>query len=332
VSAAYRLAKAARSRLHDFWLLYAAPALPSRLPWRWAYACYRFMARFDLFPEPAAAAARVAPQFLPITDVEALKRHVRTVWLLDAVDLRLSLRHPTDWLPWHVTVEGAWPATGAFVAVSFHYSTGLWVFRDLRRRGRDVVLISARFDRSEYTHHPVRYRYGTSRMAEVERISEEPIAYRPGVRKRVLDVLARGMPVISVMDMPPRMAPRGQRQVPLLGTTASLPDGTVALARDAGVPLVPYWVEIDFARGTRKLVIGEPIAPGPIDRIMAELARMLDRLIRANPAAWLFWNEWLAWIRDAAELERDDGFSNAESEVRLDDIAASGPAAREPVS
>jgi len=324
VRAAHRLAKATRSRLHDFWLLYAAPALPSRLPWRWAYVCYRFMARFgNFFPEPAAAAARVAPRFLPIDDVEALKRDVRTVWLLDAVDLRLSVRHPTDWLPWHVTVEGAWPEAGAFVAVSFHYSTGLWVFRDLRRHGRDVVLISARVDRSEYTGHPVRYHYGTSRMAEVERISGEPIAYRPRVRERLLDALARGTPVISVMDMPPRMTPRGQRAVPLLGTTASLPDGTVALARDAGVPLVPYWVEIDFARGTRKLVIGKPIAPGPIERVIAELARMLDMLIRADPAAWLFWNEWPAWIRDAAELQRDDALSNAESEGVLDDITPS---------
>jgi hypothetical protein len=285
------------------------------------------MVRFgNLFPEPAAAAARIAPQFLPIDDIEALRRDVRTVWLLDAVDLRLSLRHPTDWLPWHVTVEGAWPVAGAFVAASFHYSTGLWVFRDLRRRGRDVVLISARVDRSEYANHPVRYRYGTSRMAEVERISGEPIAYRPRVRERLLDALARGTPVISVMDMPPRMAPRGQRAVPLLGTTASLPDGTVALARDAGVPLVPYWVEIDFERGTRKLVIGKPIAPDPIDRVIAELALMLDLLIRENPAAWLFWNEWPAWIRDAAELQRGDAFSNAESEGRLDASAASAGA------
>lgn len=317
-----RALKRWRVRLHDFWLLYAAPALPSRLPWSWAYACYRFMARFEnLFPEPTTAAARVAPHFLPIDDLEAFKRDVRTIWLLDAVDLRLSLRHRTDWMPWHVTVDGAWPATGAFIAVSFHYSTGLWVFRDLRRHGRDVVLISARVDRGEYVNHPVRYRYGTSRMAEVERISGEPNAYRPRVRERLLDTLSRGTPVISVMDMPPRMAPRGQRPVPLLGTMASLPDGTVQLARDAGVPLVPYWVEVDLELGTRKLVIGEPIAPDAVDEVMAQLARMLDALIRMQPSSWLFWNEWPAWIRDAAALQSQHAFSNPEPDGRLDDIA-----------
>jgi len=46
-------------------------------------------------------------------------------------------------------------------------------------------------------------------------------------------------------------------------------------------------------------------------------------LIRADPAAWLFWNEWPAWIRDAAELQRNDALSNAESEGVLDDITPS---------
>ncbi|MEO7064450.1 MAG: hypothetical protein ABI082_11850 [Dokdonella sp.] len=291
-----------RARLHDLWILYIAPWLPSWLPWSWAYACYRFLARFHhMFPEPTDAAAAIAPQYVPIKDIEAFKRDVRTVWLLDAVDLQLSRRRRTDWLPADIEVQGEWP-TGAFVAVGFHYSTGLWMFRDLRRRGRDAVFIAARFDPNEYRHHPTRYRYGAARFAEVERISGQANAFRPGIRGKLLDALARGIPVVSLMDMPPRMAPYGQRPVQLLGRPASLPDGSVALAKDAGVPIVPYWVDINIGSGNRKLVIGNPLAAHPIDAVLAGIAGSLDELIRAEPAAWLFWSEWPAWQHDAAPL------------------------------
>jgi hypothetical protein len=312
---------ALRKSLHDLWILYLAPGLPSWLPWPWAYACYRGLARLKkMYPEPVAAAAAIAPRYLPIDDIEALQRDVRTVWLLDAVDLQLSRRRPVDWFPEHVEVQGTWPS-GAFVATSFHYSTGLWVFRDLRRHGRDVVLISARFDPANFEQHPIRYRYGAARFAEVERISGRPVAFRPGIHQKILDALRSGVPVISVMDMPPRMVPRGQRPVRLLDCPASLPDGSLALAAEAGVPIVPYWVEIDLARGRRKLVIGEPVAPAPADAVLAGLAASLDRLIRAEPAAWLFWNEWPTWLSDAAVLHTTLPFSNEGAEGRLSDSA-----------
>jgi len=289
----------------DAWILFIAPWLPSLLPWRWAYRCYRFFARFGhMYPEPARAAAAIAPQYLPIADVDAFASDVRTVWLLDAVDLALSRRERADWLPWHVAVRGRWPQ-GAFVAAGFHYSTGLWVFRDLRKHDRDAVLVAARFERGDFERHPLRYRYGAARFAEVERISGEAIAYRPGVRARLLDALARGVPVVSVLDMPPRLAPRGQRPVRLLDHLASFPDGSLVLARDAGVPVVPFWVEVDLSSGLRTLVIGEPIAPEPIDAALGALADILDRLIRMQPAAWLFWGELPRWIADAQQLRRE---------------------------
>ncbi|MBA8887716.1 hypothetical protein FHW12_001930 [Dokdonella fugitiva] len=313
-------ARALRRHLHDFWILYLAPWLPSWLPWPIAYRCYRFLARFaHVYPEPTSAAVAVAPDYLAIPDRAAFARDVRTVWLVDAADLQLSLRHRADWLPSHVEVRGEWPQ-GAFVAVSFHYSTGLWVFRDLRRRGRDAVLVAARFERDDFGPHPVRYRYGSARFAEIERLSGQPNAYRPGIRERLMGALAKGVPVVSVMDMPPRLAPRGQRPVHLLGRPACLPDGSIELAREAGVPIVPYWVEFDLARGQRTLVIGEAMSPQPADAVLARLAGMLDGLIRSVPAAWLFWNEWPGWQRDAEGLHAA-AFSNEAAEGRLSDSA-----------
>lgn len=288
--------------MQDATILYVMPWLPSRLPWTWAYACYRFCARFRfVFDEPAEAGGAVAPGYLPIGDVSALKRDVRTVWLLDAVDFHLSRRRPIEWMPGHIEIDGQWPA-GAFVATGFHYGTGLWVFRALRRSGRDSMLVSARLDPQEYRERPVLYRYVAARFDEVARIARLPVAFRPRIKERLLEALARGASVVSVMDMPPRMAPRGQRPVRWLDRDASLPDGSLALAREAGVPIVPWWVEIDLTSGRRKLVIGEALAPEPVDEVLQKLAALLDHLIRKQPAAWLFWNEWIIWQRDAAQF------------------------------
>ncbi len=104
------------------------------------------------------------------------------------------------------------------------------------------------------------------------------------------------------MDVPPRLAPRGQRPVELLGHPASLPDGLLQLAADADVPIVPCWVELDFASGRRRVVIGEARAAAPFDATLSAIAATLDGLIRASPAAWMFWREWSGWLRDAAML------------------------------
>ncbi len=185
---------------------------------------------------------------------------------------------------------------------TFHYGTGLWLCRALRRAGRRSTFVSARFERDAFEARPLLHRYGEQRLAEVERLTGAPISYRPGARTTLLDALAQGVSVIGLIDVPPRLASRGQRPVELLGQPASLPDGLLALASEARVPIVPCWVEIDFASGRRRVVIGEARAPTPIDATLAELGGLLDRLIRAAPAAWTFWREWRAWLADAAPL------------------------------
>lgn len=302
---------ALRERLHDALMLSLAPRLPSRLPWRAAYAGYRALAR-RLFAEPANAAAAIAATHLPIADLDAFRYDARTIWLLDSADLYLSRRKAVDWLPPWVGVQGAWP-TGAFIALTFHYGTGLWLCRSMRRAGHRSMFLSARFEREDFAQRPWRHAYGLRRLAEVERVGGEPIAYRPGVRAQLLDALQRGSSVLALVDIPPRLAPQGQRSVRLLGQTASLPDGLLRVAIEANVPIVPCWVDIDFASGHRTVVIGEAQSAEPIDRVLEELAATLDRLIRAKPAAWLFWPEWNGWIRDAASVAAKETFSNPDA-------------------
>ena len=271
-----------RGRLADTWMLSAAPGWPSHLPWPLAYACYRALARQRSLYSDFASGAACAPEYVPIADVDAFMRDVRTVHLLD--------------------VAGAWPKDGAFVVVTFHYGTGLWLCRALRRAGHRGMFLSGRFERDAFEARPLLHRYGMERLAEVERITGAPIAYRPGARETLLDALANGISVIGLIDVPPRLAPRGQRPVDLLGRPASLPDGLLQLATDAAVPIVPCWVELDFASGCRRVVIGEALAPAPSDATLAALAATLDGLIRRSPAQWMFWREWPGWIEDAAPL------------------------------
>jgi hypothetical protein len=291
-----------RDALLDAWQLSLAPGLPAYLPWPQTWACYRRLAAYPwLFAESTAAAA-VAAEVLPINDMAAFQRDVRTTWLLDAADLYLSRRHALDWWPEHISVEGAWPCARAFVVVTSHYGTGLWLLRALRRAGHRHRFLSGRFERADFGHRGGLYRYGARRLAEVERIGGAPIAYRPGVRQALHDTLARGVSVVGLIDLPPRLAPRGQHPVTLLDRPVSLPDGLLNLAHDAGVPIVPCWVTLDYTTGHRHAVIGEALSPQPVGHVLNELAAILSRLIREQPAAWMFWQEWRDWQRDAAAL------------------------------
>lgn len=316
-----------RSRLSDWWLLRGAPALPARLPWLLAWPVYRLLARlWHMYPEPVEGAAAIAPAYLPIADCRAFRHDLRTNWLLDAADLVRSRRRRTDWLPDDLEVVGAWPARGGFVAASFHYGNGLWILRHLRASGHDSMFVSGRFEAADFSTHPERYRYGCARMAEVERIGGRPSAYRPGVRGQILAALEDGAAVVGLVDVPPRLAPRGQCPVHLLGQPASLPLGLFELAREAAVPVVPCWVEPDFRSGRRRLVIGEALSSEVPREVAATLAATLDRLLRAQPAAWMFWNEWPGWLADAAPLHAAFPTGAAEGRLRgSESVAGTSP-------
>jgi len=306
-----------RGGLHDRWILHGAPWLVASLPEPLAWPICRGLSRLrHMYPEPVQGAVRIAPRYLPIDDMDAFRRDLRSGWLMDAADLVHSRRHPTDRLPADVDVEGRWPVRGGFLAASFHYGNGLSILRHLRATGHDSVFVSGRFDAADFATCPVRYRYGRARMAEVERIGGLPIAYRPGVRGQLLAALADGAAVVGLVDVPPRLAPRGQCPVHLLGQPASLPLGLFELAAEAGVPVVPCWVEPDFRSGRRRLVIGEALSPASPREVAAAMATLLDRLLRAQPAAWMFWNEWPGWLADAAALH-GAAFQSGAAEGRL---------------
>lgn len=291
-----------RSQLPDAWQFFIAPALAAVLPWKLGYRWLRWLSRHSrsAFDEPAQAAAAQAPNYLPIPDTAEFAANVRLNCLWDTADLYLSLlRRRRGGLPWHVQKVGDWPRDSHFIAAGFHHGHGHWVFKTLAQAGFDASLVSARWDRADYPGLPLRYWYGRLRGGDVERLSGRPVVFRPGAKAKLAQSLNEGAAVVSVLDMPPRMAPRGQQPVQLLDQTASFPDGTLELARAAGVPVVPYWMEFDLARGVRRFCIGQPLDPAD-PATLQQLADLLDRAIRLTPSAWFFWPEWPRWIEDAA--------------------------------
>ena len=256
------------------------------------------------FNEAARPAASIAPTFLPIADHDRFAAACRLVWLMDTCDLYLSAtRWRRAWWPWHIERIGTWPLDTAFIAVGFHHGTGLWVFRSLAQQGYDSMLVSARWDRSNFQSLPLRYWYGRWRGKDVERIGRRAVALRPGVREQLMASLESGAPVVGVIDMPPRLAPRGQHPVKLLDLDVSFPDGLLAIARQAKVPLVPYWVEFDLATCTRRFCIGDPLDAHDVAGSLQTLADILSRQIRRSPEAWFFWPELPTWIEDAKKVD-----------------------------
>ena len=291
-----------RTQLVEAWFFFVVPALAALLPWALAWRWLRVWARFNggPFDEAARAALTVAPQYTQVGDPQKFLAAVRLIWLMDYCDLYLSItRWRRSWQPWHVTCSGSWPQHGAFIAAGFHFGTCHWVFKTLAAANHDSTVISVRWDRGDFKNHPMRYQYGRLRYWDMQRLGRRPVAYRPGIKEKLKDALRSGTAVVGLIDLPPRMAPRGQQAVRLLDQNVSLPDGVIAIAREAGVPVVPYWMEFNPESGTRRFCIGEPLDPTDIRATLQSMAGILDRQIRRSPHAWFFWPEWPRWIADA---------------------------------
>ncbi len=288
-------------QLVEVWYFFGVPGLavlmPSQLAWRWlSWWAQRDGGPFD---EAARAALAVAPAHVPVADEKAFLVRTRLIWLTDYYDFMLSVtRLRRTWYPRHVQRVGNWPKQGGFIAAGFHHGPCYWLFRTLAEAGHDCMTISIRWDREEYRAHPVRYWYGRLRYWDMQRIGRQPIAYRPGIKPMLKQALANGVAVLSLVDLPPRMAPRGQHPVRLLDCALSFTEGVAALARDAGVPVVPFWVEFDADLRTRKFCIGEALDLNDIGAALQKLADILDRQIRNLPEAWFFWAELPRWIED----------------------------------
>lgn len=299
-----------RRQFIEAWMFFLVPGVAALLPWSLGWRWLRWWAQCEggPFNEPACAASAVAAKYLDTGDERVFRAAIRMTWLIDYCDLYLSItRWRRAWLPWHVSLAGAWPQQGAFIAVGFHHGTCHWVFKSLAATGHDSMVISVRWERSDYKGYPMRYWYGRLRYWDMQRLGRRPVAYRPGIKSKLCEALRSGTSVVGLIDLPPRLAPRGRHDIALLGQNVSFPEGVVAIARESGVPVVPYWIEFDEEMRTRRFCIGEPLDPADTDATLRTLAGILDRQIRRSPHAWFFWPEWPRWLADSEAARSETG-------------------------
>jgi hypothetical protein len=295
-----------RDQLVEAWYSFVVPGVAALMPWRLGWRWLRLWARrksgpFNTAARTALAAAR---QYIPIPDEQAFVERMSLIWMIDYRDFFLSTLHRRMWTPRYVERVGNWPAQGPFIVMGFHFGAAYWLYQFLAQAGYDCTTVSTRFDWADHRARPVLYGFGRWRYRNMERISGRPIAYRPGVGPVLRQSLQDGVPILSLADLPPRMVPRGQHAVRLLGHDLSFPDGALELAQENGALVVPIWVEFDRDLYKRRFCIGEPLNPADKAGTLQKLADILDRQIQATPEGWTFWSELPSWISDAGRAGR----------------------------
>lgn len=271
----------------EWWIL---PGLAIFLPWSWCFRLYRgCCARPFLFREKVAAALAHLPVSPGAGQADArvawAARH-RLVLLVDRADAFLSRFRGDRWLDRHVCRCGdPWPDE-PFIGITFHFGAGLWSLRDISRHGRRVSFVSIRFER--FFRDACVSRYGARwRMREVVRAGRAPVIYTGGGKQAIRDALSSGVSVAGLIDVPATLAPQAIEQN-FLGSSAWFPPGLLALARESGVPVVVYAMDIDYGSGRRSLRARQ-LAVKEVGEQLADVVGFLAGEIERNPPAWHGW-------------------------------------------
>lgn len=269
--------------------LFLLPAISAALPWPGAQAYFRYAARGKWYVSEARSAFSAAQAFVPVADPEEWMRKYRLGRLLEHADLYFSLTRSDRWLDRRVSVDGNWPEQDPFVIVTFHYGSGFWAIRHLRRAGHVVQLVRRAFDRTQFGSAWLGYRYAALRTWATDRAFGKPsVPDDAHSLRRMRQTLKNGGSVIGLMDVPVREGQNALR-VSFLGRTASFPRGLFYLARTANVPIVVYTMRNDKTDLTRKLRISSPISSVDEQLAAEAVARVLDAAIVEDSTEWHHW-------------------------------------------
>ena len=268
--------------LRELVLLPGAAAL---MPWR---AGFRWLRRKShdprLYREACDAAYAGARTAFAIDDPDDWMQRQRLVRLVDHTDLYLVRTRSARWLDRHVDVEGAWPAGGPFIAMTFHWGAGLWALAHLNRgRYRPRLLAGP----AVYQGDLIAYRYGLARNAAVARASGGPPIYTGGATAALRDALAGGNVVVALYDLPSDEG-RSTIRTTVCGRPIRLPGGLARIAAEQQATIVPFSMGIDPRNGRRRLRIEPPFTAGSAQTFADRLGDSLTVLLTEDSAAWHF--------------------------------------------
>lgn len=283
-----------RATLAGLWTCVLVPLGACLLPWRLFWPMARALSRGgDLFRAEADRACAVArAEGFARAPQSWMARH-RLIRLVDLVDAALSGVRSDAWMKRHLRVEGDALPPGPCLFVGFHFGTGFWTLRHLRRNGHPVAFLSRPIVREEFANAPACHGFERWRMWQVARSGGAPVIFVGGSTEKMRQALRAGISVLGMVDVPPPLAPRGV-PVTCLGREVRFPDGLLRLAEAEGVPVLGYVCHLG-PDGGRRLVFRR--APESAANALKMLAEMLDAAIRVDPAAWHLWAEWPLFLR-----------------------------------
>lgn len=264
------------------------PALAAALPWGWGFRLLRKFAAGDgLYRELTDTAYRGAQSVSPISDSGEWKLRYRLIRLVDHCDMFLVRTRSRRWFERHVDVDGAWPQSGPFIAMTFHWGAGLWALADLHSRGLPARFLTARIGKAQFQGDWIAHAYARCRNRTVEAAAGAPVIYTGGATQPLRIALEQGLVVAALYDIPATMT-RATLRTRLCDRLVDLPAGLANLAVASGVPIVPFAMGLDYDSGRRQLRIEAAFHPASAQDFADRLAATLTRLIRQDTAAWHF--------------------------------------------
>ena len=279
------------------------PTVAALLPWPLAWRTMRALTAHEHFfgTETMRAQSMCDAQGL-VPDAPRWRQQYRLTRAVDHVDPAISALRSDRWMARHLRVEGDPVPKGPCIFVGFHYGTGFWSLRHLRRLGHRVSFVSAPVDPAHWRDEPLRLAFIRWRQANVARAGGAPVIYVGGSGDKIRGALRAGTSVLGLIDVPE--ATTSTVSVRLLGRDVQFPDGLLRIGVSERVPLIGYVASLDANTGARLLRFTR--LPDDPAKAVHALATLLDAAIRANPAAWHFWSEWPRLAARTTDL-RDDG-------------------------
>lgn len=271
------------------------PALAAVLPWRWAFAVFRWAAaspglyRADTAQALAHAIAHGAcsPQ-----QAEAFASERRLVHLVDQADHYLYRTRSQAWLKRHVDVVGQWShGERAGMLWTFHWGAGLWALCHAEQSGMRAQMVLASPQGPDFAGRSLFSAYIKARMRSVQLALGRPVVFVPGSMAGVRAAIGRQEQLVVVMDVPQDQVAGAVRTERMLGQAVSVPAVLPDLAVALELPVTVFSMGLDVATGRRQL----HITPLGVQSDAAQLSTLvfaeLESLLQRQPAAWHLWSQ-----------------------------------------
>ena len=264
------------------------PALAALQPWSRGFSRLDWIARRDdVYAASTAEAVAGARSYAPIENEQDWKRRYRLTRLVDHCDMFLIRSRGRRWFDSYVRVEGEFPRTGPYIAMTFHWGAGLWAIAQMHATGVPVHFVAARVIREHFHGDAVAYRYALARNQTVERAGGAPVIYTGGASAAIESALSAGHAVVALYDIPAPMS-SSTLSTTVYGRRVELPAGMANIAMRTGVPVVGFDMGLDYLSGHRRLHIDPAFRPASAQEFADRLGRTMTRLLTTDSAAWHF--------------------------------------------